>query len=311
MTDESAPQEVSVLVVDDDEAVRETLSEFLKLSGYRVQSAEDGQSALTILDQQMVSVVITDIMMPGIDGLELTRSMKSRFDVDIMVMTGFRGNYSYEDAIESGASDFVFKPVRFEELLVRLKRMLKERALRAENQKMVSKLQSLAITDELTQLFNARHFHRELGIEIGRAQRYRRPLSLILLDIDHFKWFNDNFGHLEGDRVLAQTGRIIKKCLRSMDSAYRYGGEEFTVVLPETTCPDADHVAQRIRRAVEEQEFEPNPGKAVHLTISAGLTQYEPGETAERFIQRADKAMYVSKEGGRNLVTALSCPAPT
>jgi len=310
MTSDQPEQDIGILIVDDEEPIRETMSQFLQRAGFRTVTAGNGESALQILGRDTVAVAITDILMPGIDGLELTQKMRSQFDVDVMVMTGFQGDYSYEDAIEKGASDFIFKPVRFEELLLRLKRILRERGLKSDRDRMMRQLHTQAITDELTQLFNARHFHHQLELEIDRARRYDRPLSLVLLDIDHFKWFNDNYGHLEGDKVLAELGKIIKGCLRSMDSAYRYGGEEFTVILPETTCEDARHVAERIRTAVAEKQFKPVDDANVNMTISAGVTQYTAGESAASFVQRSDKAMYVSKEGGRNQVSVLSGATP-
>ncbi|HSM73555.1 MAG TPA: diguanylate cyclase, partial [Desulfobacterales bacterium] len=227
------------------------------------------------------------------------------YDSDVIVMTGFSGDYSYEEAISKGASDFVFKPVRFEELLLRLKRVLKERQLTQERAQMLKKLQKLAITDALTNLHNSRYFYNQVELEVNRSNRYKHPLSMLLLDIDHFKEYNDTYGHLEGDKVLQRLGAIIRSCLRRMDSAYRYGGEEFTVLLPETNCEEAVTVAERIRASVEASVFEPAPGKQIQVTISIGVTQFQPEEDLTQFIQRADRAMYLSKQSGRNKVTAI------
>jgi two-component system cell cycle response regulator len=235
----------------------------------------------------------------------LTDIIKSTHDIDVIVMTGYSGDYSYEEAIQKGASDFVFKPVRFEELLLRLKRVLKERRLTSEKARMLEKLQNLAITDGLTKLYNSRHFYSQLEVEIGRCRRYQHPLALLLLDLDHFKDYNDTYGHLEGDKVLVRIGDVIRTCLRSMDSAYRYGGEEFTIILPETNGEEALNVAQRIRTAIEAERFSPNPGANVRITISIGVTEYHPGEEVTVFVQRADQAMYNSKEDGRNRVSTL------
>jgi diguanylate cyclase (GGDEF)-like protein len=140
---------------------------------------------------------------------------------------------------------------------------------------------------------------------VDRFNRYKHPLSLLLLDIDHFKEYNDTFGHLEGDKVLVRISQIIRSCLRKLDTAYRYGGEEFTVILPETNCQEAKTVAERIRNAVKADKFVPEAQKEVTITISIGVTQYSPEEELSAFIQRADKAMYASKQEGRNKVTAL------
>jgi diguanylate cyclase (GGDEF)-like protein len=244
-------------------------------------------------------------MLPVMGGLELTKLIKKASTSDVIVMTGYSDNYSYEEAINIGASDFVIKPVRLAELMLRLKRVLKERELTNERIRMMEKLQELAITDGLTKLYNSRSFYSQLESEIDRSNRYQHPLTLLLLDIDHFKEYNDKFGHLEGDKVLVGFSRIIKSCLRTNDSAYRYGGEEFTVILPETAGEEARTVAQRIRAALEDEPFLPEGEEAVTVTISIGATEYNPKEALSTFIQRADQAMYRSKRNGRNRVSML------
>ena len=298
--------EARVLIVDDDAAIRESMNEFVDMSGYQSVTAISAEEALSKLAAESVDVVITDIMLPGMDGLELTDRIKKEYDIDVIVMTGYSGDYSYEEAISKGASDFVFKPVRFEELLLRLRRVLKERRLTQERVHMLDKLKRLSITDGLTKLYNSRYFYNQLKAEIDRTSRYERPLSLLLLDIDQFKEYNDNFGHLEGDKVLVRLGQVIKSCLRKMDSAYRYGGEEFTVILPETEGDEAATVAERIRSSVSLEKFFPkDQGEHYTITISIGVTEYIRDEEVAIFVQRADKAMYLSKQSGRNRVSCL------
>lgn len=303
--------EAKVLIVDDDAAIRESMNEFVDMSGYMSTTASSAEEALGTLSQNHIDVVITDIMLPGMDGLELTDRIKKEYDIDVIVMTGYSGDYSYEEAISKGASDFVFKPVRFEELLLRLRRVLKERLLTQERVHMLDKLKRLSITDGLTKLYNSRYFYNQIKAEIDRTSRYQRPLSLLLLDIDQFKEFNDNYGHLEGDKVLVCLGQVIKSCLRKMDSAYRYGGEEFTVILPETEGDEAATVAERIRSMVAVEKFHPD-GHDAHctITISIGVTEYVLGEEVAIFVQRADKAMYLSKQSGRNRVSCLFAANP-
>jgi len=303
--------EAHVLIVDDDLAIRESMNEFVDMSGYRASTAISAEEALEKLAVGDIDVVITDIMLPGMDGLELTDRIKKNHDIDVIVMTGYSGDYSYEEAISKGASDFVFKPVRFEELLLRLRRVLKERRLTQERIHMLDKLKRLSITDGLTKLYNSRYFYNQLKAEIDRTSRYQRPLSLLLLDIDQFKDYNDNFGHLEGDKILVALGQVIRTCLRKMDSAYRYGGEEFTVILPETEGDEAATVAERIRSAVEMEKFYPREQKTpVSITISLGVTEYIQEERVAIFVQRADKAMYLSKQSGRNRVSCLFASVP-
>ncbi|WP_372682242.1 GGDEF domain-containing protein [Desulfosarcina sp.] len=294
-----------ILIVDDDLSIRDAMHEFVEIAGYEASVASSAEEALDVLSGNVVEVVITDILLPGMDGLALTDRIKRNHDIDVIVMTGYSTEYSYEEAISKGASDFVFKPVRFEELLLRLKRVLNERRLNQERVQMLEKLRKLSITDGLTQLFNSRHFYNQLKGEIERFNRYGHKLSLLLLDIDNFKDFNDTYGHLEGDKILLHLGRVIKSCLRKMDSAYRYGGEEFTIILPGTHGEEARTVAERLRSAVAAEDFTCGKVSDLEITISIGVTQYRQDEEISSFVQRADKAMYQSKQAGRNRVSCL------
>ncbi len=306
----SAKQKIQILIVDDDLAVRNTMNEYINSAGYESESASCAEEALERLEKKSFHVVITDIILPAMGGLELTKIIRNDKDSDVIVMTGYSDDYSYEEAINIGASDFVIKPVRLEELLLRLKRVLKERDLTKERIRMMEKLQKLAVTDGLTKLYNSRSFYSQLETEVDRFNRYKHPLALLLLDLDHFKDYNDTYGHLEGDKILVHFSQIIKSCLRANDTAYRYGGEEFTVILPETGGDEAGTVAQRIRAALEAERFSPVNGKKVKITISIGVTEYQLKEELSTFIQRADRAMYRSKQKGRNMVSMLYADAP-
>lgn len=159
----------------------------------------------------------------------------------------------------------------------------------------------LAITDSLTGLFNSRHFYEQLHGEMARAERYQRPLSLIHMDVDNFKRFNDSYGHLEGDRVLECLAEVIRSCLRREDSAYRLGGEEFAILVPETDAEHTLQLAERLRTTFAAQCFTP-AGARVCSSISIGVTQYRKGEEATAFIRRADEATYRAKHLGKNRV---------
>jgi two-component system cell cycle response regulator len=295
-----------ILIIDDDAGVRDSMQEFIKDSGYDIYTASSAEEALELLKSEIVDVVITDIMLTGMDGLELTDLIKHNYDIDVIVMTGYSEKFSYEDAINKGASDLVFKPIRYRELMLRLKRVLKERQLSIDRAKMLKTLEKLAITDGLTRLYNLRHFYKQLELEIDRCNRYGHSLALLLLDIDHFKKCNDSYGHLEGDKVLVRLGQAIKLCLRTMDSAYRYGGEEFTIILPETTGKEANNVAGRINASVESERFSTDTGEDFSITISTGVTEYFKEEQLSTFIHRADQAMYKSKAKGRNRISYLA-----
>jgi len=158
----------------------------------------------------------------------------------------------------------------------------------------------LSIVDELTGLFNKRHFNKHLALEVERARRYGHPLSLLMMDIDNFKHHNDTYGHADGDRVLARLGKIIAEAIRVNDLACRYGGEEFVVILPETEGEAACVVAERIRERFAAEKFHPTPDVTVQKTISIGVAQYRSPETGDALLERADENLYAAKEQGKN-----------
>ena len=167
---------------------------------------------------------------------------------------------------------------------------------------------TLSITDALTMLYNSRHFYDRLGSEIERAIRYQRPLSLLLIDADNFKQVNDTHGHLEGDRALQMLADVIKSCLRSADTAYRYGGEEFTVLLPETGLKAAELLAERLRVAFAKTPLKIGSGDIIHNTVSIGVTEYAPMETVRCFVRRVDDGVYQAKRKEKNCIVALPAP---
>jgi len=175
-----------------------------------------------------------------------------------------------------------------------------EEALRESEEKYLE----LSITDSLTNLYNSRHFYNQLQMEIDRVNRYGQPLTLLLFDIDGFKAFNDNYGHIEGDQVLWRLGQVVKRCLRQTDSAYRYGGEEFTILLPMTTSEDGGTIAERIRAELKKEIFSPVSEKDIYITVSIGLAQYKPKEDMKAFVYRVDQLMYQAKKNGKDRV----CP---
>jgi diguanylate cyclase (GGDEF)-like protein/PAS domain S-box-containing protein len=164
----------------------------------------------------------------------------------------------------------------------------------------------LSIIDDLTQLYNSRHFYFQLQIELDRSNRYKQPLTILMLDIDNFKTFNDAYGHVEGDQVLKRLGHMVKRCLRETDFAYRYGGEEFTILLPMTTSADGAVTAERIRTELKKETFSPLPGQDVHVTVSIGIAQYKPQEEMKAFVHRVDQFMYQGKKNGKDRICSES-----
>lgn len=176
------------------------------------------------------------------------------------------------------------------------------RRLEKELKESEERYRELSIVDDLTSLNNSRHFYYRLKNEIDRIERYDHPLTLLLLDIDDFKLFNDTYGHIAGDSVLVRLGQVIKKCLRKEDSAYRYGGEEFTIILPMTTKEEGNVIAERIQSELNKENFSPVPGQTVRLTVSIGLAQYKKNEDMRVFVNRVDDLMYRGKKSGKDMI---------
>ena len=173
-----------------------------------------------------------------------------------------------------------------------------EEALRESEQR----YRDLSIIDDLTQLYNSRHFYAQLEREIERSNRYGHPLTLLLLDLDKFKDFNDKYGHVQGDYVLTRLGHAIKRSLREIDSAYRYGGEEFTIILPMTVSEEGIVTAKRIQKELRKENFSLVAGQEVYMTVSIGLAQYKPKEEIKAFVHRVDQFMYKVKKHGRGKI---------
>ncbi len=173
-----------------------------------------------------------------------------------------------------------------------------EEALKESEQRYLE----LSIIDDLTQLYNSRHFYAQLEREMERSNRYEQPVTLLMLDLDKFKEFNDKYGHVEGDYVLLRLGQVIKRCLRETDSAYRYGGEEFTIMLPMTTSEEGIVTAKRIQTELRKETFSPVLGEEVYVTVSIGLAQHKPEEEMKTFVHRADQLMYQAKKKGRDRI---------
>jgi two-component system cell cycle response regulator len=248
-----------------------------------VEGVPGGQEALNKLeDMGKYSFLITDMKMPGMDGLDLIEKARTLFpDICIIAMTGLAKNYKYTDVINAGATDFINKPFGPDELEAKIKRAILERNTKEE-------LNRLSITDSLTGLFNQRHFYARLREEIARANRQMQRLSLILLDLDNFKHYNDSHGHLAGDDILGKTGGIIHSCIREdVDSGYRYGGDEFVVILIDADTKVARGMGTRIDSRLR---------KRLGVSASMGFSQFSTGMTVEEFINKADKDLYEAKE---------------
>lgn len=289
----------NLLLVDDDRAFCDVMQVLLGELGYNVVTEIDGHKTLDLLQSGVFDVLLLDLLMPGVGGLELLREIRQHFSVlPIVVVTGHDSAETTIAAMRGGATDFVAKPVDEKLLDLRIRRAYDlERARR------------LANTDGLTGLYNHRHLQERLSDEIQRAERYGRPLSLIMADLDHFKRFNDAFGHPRGDEVLIAVAGALRKLSRSTDVVARYGGEEFTLILPETSLDQAKAVADRARECVEALELGSERGGS-RITLSLGVAAHHLGASKEELLTQADEALYRAKRAGRNRVCVANRPRP-
>ena len=298
----------SVLIIDDSEAIREriikTLESFDLFSRY--YEAEDGLEGFKKLLSSPVDIILCDLDMPRIDGFKFLSMMKARpemQDVPVIILTGMNDRELKIKGLDQGASDYITKPFDPEELVARVRVHLKIKNLQDDLKRSNELLLELSNTDHLTGLFNRRYLMDAIDKEVQRALRKGGNLSLIILDIDHFKQVNDTYGHLQGDVVLQKVSQQLQKELRSYDVASRYGGEEFIAVLPDAALKEAIFVAERVRVAVHDMKFngELSP---LSITISLGVASFQVPEcsTVDGFIKLADDALYRAKNNGRNRV---------
>ncbi len=301
-----------VLLVEDNPVSRKLLEKTLNKAGYDVTSVEDGREALDLFNNTFFPILVTDWMMPEMDGLELCQAIrentKSSGYVYIIILTGKDAKDNIIEGLEAGADDYLTKPFNQSELIARLNtadRVLElEKSLLTANEK----IRLLSITDPLTNCFNRYYMNERLSQEIKRAKRYRMPLSVVMSDIDHFKKVNDTYGHQAGDQVLKEFVACIKDTIRNdIDWVARYGGEEFLIVLPETDVNSACIVTERIRHTISEKVMADETG--IQITASFGVSGFgdrNPDKTiaAEDMLNEADKYLYKSKREGRNKVSA-------
>ncbi len=296
----------SVLVIDDSASARRATTMLLAGSSlfHRVLEAPDGLAGLRIAVAEKPDLVVCDLEMPLCDGarfLALKQSRPELANVPVLMVTGETDPERKATLFAAGAADYVTKPFHPRELLARVQVHLRLKLLREELLEKNRHLSELSTTDGLTGLKNRRCFDFSLEAEVTRARRYDVPLSLVILDLDHFKQVNDTHGHPVGDRVLAGVAKVMRDLVRSSDVAARYGGEELALILPHTGLSSAAVLADRLRVAVEHATF---GDTGVHVTASLGLACLADlvDKSPAGLITAADAALYAAKSGGRNCI---------
>jgi len=293
-----------VLVADDDSVTRRLLEKMLDKWGYKVLVAENGNDAWKILRRKKTSMAVLDWMMSGMSGLEICRAVRAKmkaYYVYCILLTSRNRRQDLLDGFSAGADDYMTKPIQLAELKARLQ--TGARVLRLEQDLRHTKraLQKLAYFDALTSLWNRRKILDFLGEELARGQRDGYPTSLVLLDVDHFKKINDNYGHPVGDKVLVEMARRIKKAVRVYDRVGRFGGDELLVIINNCGQDEARVVAERIRSGIGTERFRV-ARRALEVTVSLGVvsTEKHPESSSSQLIQFSDQALYQAKRLGRN-----------
>ncbi len=289
----------NILVVDDNPDKLQLIEAALSLAGYQVTTAVDGVEALAAIEGYQPDLVITDVMMPRMNGYELAQRIRAnpvtKFIPVIMQTAAGRRTEDLRRANEVGALGYITDPTDIDLLLARTRTLLEFKAY-------LDVCEEAAFTDHLTGLANRRRFERQLEREVGRVERFAHPFTLLMLDIDSFKKLNDNFGHDAGDDAIRRLGKVLREGTRGIDLAARIGGEEFAVLLVETRKDVGCEVAERLRASIKSLEIP----RAGHITASFGVAECpNDAQTAADILKAVDVALYEAKRKGRDQVVAL------
>ena len=279
-----------ILLIEDEPDAREALTELLEHYGYNVRSVEDGMQALQEAVRSPPDLVITDLSMPGLTGLEVLqrfRALPELADIPVIVVSAHHDVRNRIAGFDLGADDFLGKPVDLDDLLARIRRQL----VRSSRQHAFARQ---SMVDELTGVLNRRGIANFYARELARAEAHHSALAVMLIDLNDFKNINDVWGHAAGDTMLSSVARSLQDALRATDRVGRMGGDEFAIVLPDVGRDGCEGLAQRVRR-ISPVVLELAPHASVRAGLSLGITCAEPGETFEDVLARADVAMYEDK----------------
>ncbi len=300
-----------ILLVEDDKLQAKTTKEYLEKAGHEIVGVENGKAAIKSAKTSSFDLIVLDLVLPDLDGNEVCRWLKSNKDtqdIPIIILSARDSTREKVYGLEAGADDYLPKPYDASELKARIYACLRTKVLQDELreknrqlEEVLSQMETLAMTDQLTGLFNRRFFESIIEKEFSKTVRYKHPMSCLMIDIDHFKRINDEYGHHAGDQVLKEISQVMKNCFREADTVARWGGEEFIILLPETTKENALQVASRLLISVSTFKFSSLPGG---ITVSIGLASIpEPAvDTSEKLIAASDRALYEAKTKGRNRI---------
>ncbi|WP_111640377.1 diguanylate cyclase [Marinimicrobium alkaliphilum] len=298
---------MNILLVEDSATLRHAMSRYMTDAGHRVVVAQTGEAALQLLEDTSVDMIIMDVELPGLNGFETTRLIREWLGdhwIPIIFVTGRNEDESYREGIEAGGDDYLIKPISQTILQAKIQAMARITEMRDQLKQLNTELAALSERDSLTQVLNRRTFNERADRLWAQAERQQTALSVLMIDVDHFKLYNDHYGHPAGDRCLKQVCDAISACLqRPLDLVGRYGGEEFIVVLPETGRSGANEVATSINQAVAalavRHEVSPTC-PVVTVSIGGACCESTGRHSLEDLIKHADRALYKTKHAGRN-----------
>lgn len=298
---------MKILLVEDSATLRFAMRNYIIDAGHEPLLARSGEEALQLLENTPVDMIIMDVEMPGLNGFETTRLIREWLAghwIPIIFLTGLNDDENYREGIEAGGDDYLIKPVSFMIIKAKIRAMERIAEMRDQLNQLNAELEALSQLDSLTQIYNRRTFNELAQQRWALAKRHQQPISALMIDVDHFKLFNDHYGHPAGDACLKKVTHAIKSCLqRSADILGRYGGEEFVVLLPETDAKGAMRVAQAISEALENIQIRHDVSpSSTHVTASIGgaTCLRTTGHDLEELIKNADRALYKAKRAGRN-----------
>lgn len=303
---------MNILIAEDSATIRHAMCQYIENAGHTPIVALNGEQALQMFDPQSVDMVIMDVQMPGLDGFETTKLLREWLERDelwlpIIFVTGKSEEQDLRKGIEVGGDDYLIKPVSETILVAKIRAMERIIAMRDELKRLNQNLLELSERDSLTKLYNRRTFDERAESAWKQAARNNEALAILIMDIDHFKLYNDTYGHMAGDECITRVAEAIQESLsRPGDIVARYGGEEFIALLTDTQEDGAYHVAERIRRRVEALNIRHRESTtANHITISVGgaVINHTAGTELCDQINAADRALYASKKAGRDRVT--------
>jgi len=290
------PPGTRILLVDDDPLTLKILADLMAFFGYEYVTARNGIEAIEKLKEDLFHIVLTDMIMNGMDGMELLKYIRGNYpNIKVIITTGYDRTFSYTDVIRAGASDFISKPFNTDELEAKINRLVREIEL-------LRQLELLSISDGLTGLYNRRYFDTKIIEEARRASRQNHDLFLAVLDVDNLKEINDKYGHPAGDKLLKSVGDIIKHCIReNVDWPFRYGGDEFCVILTQVSQEQALITSERFIQSFNEKKL-PLTGLSIGLARFIRSKDNKWTKDIADLVRRADAALYKAKQTGRNRV---------